>query len=98
MAKSNDLAEFQEWVQKISEEIDKKSIELAKLAMNKNKTYSGAMYWLDKNKPDLPHSYSATPIETFAGGVVPGMFETAKIEIRREALKQLIERKCDNND
>lgn len=88
-----DFGELQNWIQKISEEIDEKSIELAKLAMDKNKTYSSAMYWLDKNKPDVPHSYNATPVETFAGGVVPGMFQTAKIEIRREALKQLIERK-----
>jgi hypothetical protein len=88
-----DFGELQNWIQKISEEIDEKSIELAKLAMDKNKTYSSAMYWLDKNKPDVPHSYNATPVETFTGGVVPGMFQTAKIEIRREALKQLIERK-----
>ncbi|MDH5099779.1 hypothetical protein OQI87_01135 [Lactobacillus kefiranofaciens] len=88
-----DFEELQNWIQKVNKEIDEKSIELAKLAMDKNRTYSSAMYWLDKNKPDVPHSYNATPVETFASGVVPGMFQTAKIEIRRKAFRQPIERK-----
>lgn len=88
-----DFEEFQNWVQKVNKEIDEKSIELAKLAMTKNRTYSSAMHWLDKSKPDIPHSYNATPVETFASGVVPGMFQAAKIEISHKALKQPIERK-----
>ena len=89
----NDLKNLQCWISKINGEIDKKTIELASLAMDKNKTYSSAMYWLDKNKPDAPTSYNATPVETFVNGVVTGMFQTAKIEIRHEAFKQSIERK-----
>lgn len=85
-----ELKEFQDWIQKINQEIDSKTIALADLAMNKNKTYSGAMYWLDKNKPDTPASYNATPVETFAGGVVTGMFQEAKRMINREAQRQEI--------
>lgn len=90
-----DLKEFQNWIQRINKEIDVKAIELANLAMDENQNYSSAMYWLDKNKPDVPSSYNATPVETFSGGVVPGMFQVAKRHVNKEALKQKIARKAE---
>lgn len=90
MEKATSLKDFQNWISKINEEIDGKTIELASLAMKKNKKYSAAMNWLDKNKPDTPVSYNATPIETFVSGVVTGMFKDAKKMINREALDQEI--------
>lgn len=86
----NDLKDLQCWISKTNVEIDGKTIELAILAMKKNKKYSAAMNWLDKNKPDAPASYNATPIETFVSGVVAGMFKEAKRMISKEALDQEI--------
>lgn len=86
----DDLKDLQCWISKINGEIDEKTIQLANLAMKKNKKYSAAMNWLDKNKPDTPVSYNATPIETFVSGVVTGMFKEAKRMINREALDKEI--------
>ena len=87
----NDLKDLQCWISKINGEIDGKTIQLANLAMKKNKKYSAAMNWLDKNKPDAPASYNATPVETFVSGVVTGMFKEAKRMINKAALDQEIE-------
>lgn len=86
----DDLKDLQCWISKTNGEIDKKTIELASLAMKKNKKYSAAMNWLDKNKPDAPTSYNATPVETFVNGVVTGMFKEAKRMISKEAFDQEI--------
>ena len=87
-----DLKDFQCWIAKASGEIDGMTIQLASLAMKKNKKYSAAMNWLDKNKPDAPTSYNATPVETFVSGVVSGMFKEARRMISREALDQEIKK------
>lgn len=86
----NDLKDLQCWISKINVEIDGKTIQLANLAMKKNKKYSAAINWLDKNKPDAPASYNATPVETFVSGVVTGMFKEAKRMINKAALDQEI--------
>ena len=86
----DDLKDLQCWIFKINGEIDGKTIQLANLAMKKNKKYSAAMNWLDKNKPDAPASYNATPVETFVSGVVTGMFKEAKRMINKAALDQEI--------
>lgn len=86
----DDLKDLQCWISKINGEIDGKTIQLASLAMKKNKKYSTAMNWLDKNKPDAPTSYNATPVETFVNCVVTGMFKEAKRMISKAALDQEI--------
>lgn len=86
----DDLKDLQCWISKVNEEIDGKTIQLASLAMKKNKKYSVAMNWLNKNKPDAPTSYNATPVETFVNGVVTGMFKEAKRMINKEALDKEI--------
>ncbi|MBU5980064.1 hypothetical protein EFP68_01435 [Lactobacillus helveticus] len=90
MEDSTSLKDFQEWIKQTNKAIDGKTIQLASLAMKKNKKYSAAMNWLDKNKPDAPTSYNATPVETFVNGVVAGMFKEAKRMIHDKAVDQEI--------
>ena len=86
------MNDFQKWRADTEQQIGDWTNWLFCEALKKG-TYNAGIHWLQKNKPDAPTSYNATPVETFVNGVVTGMFQTAKIEIRHEAFKQSIERK-----
>lgn len=93
MAKSNDLAEFQEWIKKNQDEINYWTTWLVFKAKKEGKTYSGAMRWLRKNRPDTLRNFHATATETFTS-TITAMFDDATIKVRDEALGKEI----DDND
>lgn len=87
------LKEFQNWIKQSQDDINYWTTWLFFKAKEEGKTYSGAMRWLRKNRPDTPRSFHATATETFTS-TIQAMFDDATIKVRDEGLN----RKCDNND
>lgn len=94
----DELEEFREWQERINKELIDWTLRLGAIARDNTKTYSQAMNWLNKRRPDTPQSYRATAIETFNSAVIPGMFNEAREEIRNYALNRPIDKEVRKDD
>lgn len=90
---NKDLKDFQNWIEKMKNDADDWVIYLVYQSKKNGKTYSGAMRWLSKNKPELPGKFTAAPSETVAN-VVRSIFEEAIVKVKKEGL----DRKADDDD
>lgn len=78
--------DFIEWQKETAKEIELWTIRLKNEAL-KQKTYSGAISFLNHSKPDLSNSFKGNTDELFRE-VTRNMFSDAAKMIREEALKQ----------
>ena len=90
---NKDLKDFQNWIEKMKNDADDWVIYLIYQSKKNGKTYSGAMRWLNKNKPELPGKFTAAPSEVVAN-VVRSIYEEAIIKVKNEGL----DREVDNDD
>ena len=88
-----DLKDFQNWIKKTQDDTNDWVNYLVCESKKVGKTYAGAIRYLQRNKPDFPRSFKATPTENVSN-VVQSIYEEAIFKVRDEALN----RKCDNND
>lgn len=88
-----DLKDFQNWIKKTQDDTNDWVNYLVCESKKVGKTYAGAIRYLQRNKPDFPRSYKATPTENVSN-VVQSIYEEAIFKVRDEGLN----RKCDNND
>lgn len=78
--------DFIEWQKATAKEIELWTIRLKNEAL-KQKTYSGAISFLKRSKPDLSNSFKGNTDELFRE-VIRNMFTDAEKLVRDEALKQ----------
>lgn len=88
-----DLKDFQNWIKKTQDDTNDWVNYLVCESKKVGKTYAGAIRYLQRNKPDFPRSFKATPTENVSN-VVQSIYEEAIFKVRDEGLN----RKCDNND
>lgn len=88
-----DLKNFQNWIKKTQDDTNDWVNYLVYKSKKVGKTYAGAIRYLQRNKPDFPRSFKATPTENVSN-VVQSIYEEAIFKVRDEGLN----RKCDNND
>lgn len=88
-----DLKDFQNWIKKTQDDTNDWVNYLVCESKKVGKTYAGAIRYLQRNKPDFPRSFKATPTENMSN-VVQSIYEEAIFKVRDEGLN----RKCDNND
>lgn len=88
-----DLKDFQNWIKKTQDDTNDWVNYLVYESKKVGKTYAGAIRYLQRNKPDFPRSFKATPTENVSN-VVQSIYEEAIFKVRDEGLN----RKCDNND
>lgn len=88
-----DLKNFQNWIKKTQDDTNDWVNYLVYESKKVGKTYAGAIRYLQRNKPDFPRSFKATPTENVSN-VVQSIYEEAIFKVRDEGLN----RKCDNND
>lgn len=88
-----DLKGFQNWIKKTQDDTKDWVNYLVCESKKVGKTYAGAIRYLQRNKPDFPRSFKATPTENVSN-VVQSIYEEAIKKVRDEGLN----RKCDNND
>ena len=88
-----DLKGFQSWIKKTQDDTNDWVNYLVCESKKVGKTYAGAIRYLQRNKPEFPRSYKATPTENVSN-VVQSIYEEAIFKVRDEGLN----RKCDNND
>lgn len=88
-----DLKDFQNWIKKTQDDTNDWVNYLVYESKKAGKTYAGAIRYLQRNKPDFPRSFKATPTENVSN-VVQSIYEEAIFKVRDEGLN----RKCDNND
>lgn len=88
-----DLKDFQNWIKKTKDDTNDWVNYLVCESKKVGKTYAGAIRYLQRNKPDFPRSFKATPTENVSN-VVQSIYEEAIFKVRDEGLN----RKCDNND
>lgn len=88
-----DLKGFQNWIKKTQDDTNDWVNYLVCESKKVGKTYAGAIRYLQRNKPEFPRSYKATPTENVSN-VVQSIYEEAIFKVRDEALSKEI----DNND
>lgn len=88
-----DLKDFQNWIKKTQDDTNDWVNYLVYESKKAGKTYAGAIRYLQKNKPDFPRSFKATPTENVSN-VVQSIYEEAIFKVRDEALSKEI----DDND
>ena len=88
-----DLKDFQNWIKKTQDDTNDWVNYLVCESKKVGKTYAGAIRYLQRNKPELPRSYKATPTENVSN-VVQSIYEEAIFKVRDEALSKEI----DDND
>lgn len=88
-----DLKDFQNWIKKTQDDASDWVNFLVYESKKIGKTYAGAIRYLQRNKPEFPRSYKATPTENVSN-VVQSIYEEAILKIRVEALGKEI----DDND
>lgn len=88
-----DLKDFQNWIKKTQDDANDWVNYLVYESKKAGKTYQGAIRYLQRNKPEFPRSYKATPTENVSN-VVQSIYEEAIFKVRDEALSKEI----DNND
>lgn len=88
-----DLKDFQSWIKKTQDDTNDWVNYLVYESKKVGKTYAGAIRYLQRNKPEFPRSYKATPTENVSN-VVQSIYEEAIFKVRDEALSKEI----DNND
>lgn len=88
-----DLKNFQNWIKKTQDDTNDWVNYLVYKSKKVGKTYAGAIRYLQRNKPDFPRSFKATPTENVSN-VVQSIYEEAIFKVRDEALSKEI----DNND
>lgn len=82
------MNDFIEWQSEVLKGIDLWTTNLKNEAL-KQKTYKGAINYLNKNRPDLPRAYQGTASEQFQS-VIRSMFDEAKKMVYDEAQSQEI--------
>lgn len=90
---NKNLKDFQNWIENTRKDADDWVIYLVYQSKKNGKTYSGAVHWLNKNKPELPGKFTVAPSETVAN-VVRSIFEEAIVKVKNEGL----DRKVDEDD
>lgn len=85
-----DLKDFQDWIKKTQEDANNWVNYLVYESKKVGKTYAGAIRYLQRNKPEFPRSYKATPVENVSN-VVQSIYEEAIFKVRDEALGKEIE-------
>lgn len=88
-----DLKDFQNWIKKTQDDTNDWVNYLIYESKKVGKTYQGAIRYLQRNKPEFPRSYKATPTENVSN-VVQSIYEEAISKVRDEALSKEI----DDND
>lgn len=88
-----DLKDFQNWIKKTQDDANDWANYLVYESKKVGKTYQGAVRYLQRNKPEFPRSYKATPTENVSN-VVQSIYEEAIFKVRDEALSKEI----DDND
>ena len=88
------MNDFIEWQSEVLKGIDLWTTNLKNEAL-KQKTYKGAINYLNKSRPDLPRSYSGTASEQFQS-VIRSMFDEAKKMVYDEAQSQEINHEQSN--
>ena len=88
-----DLKGFQNWIKKTQDDTNDWVNYLVCESKKVGKTYQGAIRYLQRNKPDFPRSFKATPTENVSN-VVQSIYEEAIFKVRDEALSKEI----DDND
>lgn len=88
-----DLKDFQNWIKKTQDDANDWVNYLVYESKKVGKTYQGAVRYLQRNKPEFPRSYKATPTENVSN-VVQSIYEEAILKVRDEALSKEI----DDND
>lgn len=88
-----DLKDFQNWIKKTQDDANDWVNYLVYESKKVGKTYQGAVRYLQRNKPEFPRSYKATPTENVSN-VVQSIYEEAIFKVRNEALSKEI----DDND
>lgn len=88
-----ELKDFQSWIKKTQDDTNDWVNYLVYESKKVGKTYAGAIRYLQRNKPEFPRSYKATPTENVSN-VVQSIYEEAIFKVRDEALSKEI----DNND
>lgn len=88
-----DLKDFQNWIKKTQDDANDWVNYLVYESKKVGKTYQGAIRYLQRNKPEFPRSYKATPTENVSN-VVQSIYEEAIFKVRNEALSKEI----DDND
>ena len=82
------MNDFIEWQSEVLKGIDLWTTNLKNEAL-KQKTYKGAINYLNKSRPDLPRQYQGTASEQFRS-VIRSMFDEAKKMVYDEAQSQEI--------
>lgn len=85
-----DLKDFQKWIKKTQEDANDWVSFLVYESKKVGKTYAGAIRYLQRNKPEFPRSYKATPVENVSN-VVQSIYEEAIFKVRIEALGKEID-------
>ena len=80
-----DLKDFQNWIKKTQDDANDWVNYLVCESKKVGKTYAGAIRYLQRNKPDFPRSFKATPTENVSN-VVQSIYEEAIFKVRDEAL------------
>lgn len=88
-----DLKDFQNWIKKTQDDANDWVSFLVYESKKVGKTYAGAIRYLQRNKPEFPRSYKATPVENVSN-VVQSIYEEAILKVRVEAL----DKEIDDND
>lgn len=88
-----DLKDFQNWIKKTQDDTNDWVNYLVYESKKVGKTYQGAIRYLQRNKPEFPRSFKATPTENVSN-VVQSIYEEAIFKVRDEALSKEI----DDND
>ena len=84
-----DLKDFQSWIKKTQDDTNDWVTYLVCESKKVGKTYAGAIKYLQRNKPEFPRSYKATPTENVSN-VVQSIYEEAIFKVRDEALSKEI--------
>lgn len=87
--KKDDLAEFKSWIRDVNQGIEDWTEYLKFKSKKEGKTYTGAIAWLRKNRPESPRSFHATGCESFSG-VIQAMYDDATIDVRNEGLDKKV--------
>lgn len=93
MEDNKDLKDFQNWIKKTQDDANDWVSFLVYESKKVGKTYAGAIRYLQRNKPEFPRSYKATPVENVSN-VVQSIYEEAIIKVKNEGL----DREVDNDD
>ena len=80
-----DLKGFQNWIKKTQDDTNDWVNYLVYKSKKVGKTYAGAIRYLQRNKPEFPRSYKATPTENVSN-VVQSIYEEAIKKVRDEDL------------